>query len=187
MNEEKNQMNQYAMIWNYNAHVEHQHNYFGGKKDEMENDECCELVDLKFFSMKHFGSMESQKKLRQALKGVMPKMNADSGRDWVAAYIAYHFFTKELKLKKRFVDFFSDIEGLLPNVLKKVKKDESGDKRYKTYTEALSKECDKWFIYNECLPPMNEWTSMKYRYYVDNERRTSIQQLVTEIHQGMNS
>ena len=23
-------VNQYAYIWNYNAHVEHQHNYYGG-------------------------------------------------------------------------------------------------------------------------------------------------------------
>ena len=27
-------MNQYAMFWNYNAHVEHQHNYFNGKPVE---------------------------------------------------------------------------------------------------------------------------------------------------------
>ena len=34
MNEDEKQVNQFAMIWNYNAHVEHQHNYYGGKKEE---------------------------------------------------------------------------------------------------------------------------------------------------------
>ncbi len=27
-------VNQYAYIWNYNAHVEHQHNYYGGKPEK---------------------------------------------------------------------------------------------------------------------------------------------------------
>jgi hypothetical protein len=40
-NEDKNKpqqqlagVNQYAYIWNYNAHVEHQHNYYGGKPEK---------------------------------------------------------------------------------------------------------------------------------------------------------
>ena len=27
-------VNQYVYIWNYNAHVEHQHNYYGGKPEK---------------------------------------------------------------------------------------------------------------------------------------------------------
>ena len=187
MNKEGMPVNQFAMIWNYNARVEHQHNYFGSMKEDIADTGNCELVDLRFFSMKHFGSVEGQGKLRQALEKAAPKMNVDSGRDLVAVYMAYHYFANELKLKKRYVDFFSDVEHLLPGVLNKVKMEELGDRRYKTYTEALSKECDKWFIEDGSLPPMNEWTSQKYRYNVDPERRRSIQQLAREIYQALNS
>ncbi len=31
--EDKTVTNQYAFIWNYNAHVDHQHNYMGGKPE----------------------------------------------------------------------------------------------------------------------------------------------------------
>ena len=106
MSEEEKQVNQFAMIWNYNAHIEHQHNYFGGKKDEMENDECCDLVDLTFFSMKKYGTIESQELLRRVLKSATPKMDVNSGRDWVAVYIAYHYAEGVVKVMKRQADFF---------------------------------------------------------------------------------
>lgn len=187
MSEEEKQVNQYAMIWNYNAHVEHQHNYYGGKKEGAADDASHDLVDLTFFSMKHFGTMESQDRLRGVLQKATAKMDVNSGRDWVAVYIAHHFHVNMLKLAKNYVGFFTDIEALLPDVLTKVKKGEQGDKRYRSYTEALSSECGNWFVDHECLPPMNEWTTLKYRYHVDNERRKGIQQLVTEIYQGLNS
>lgn len=33
MNEDEKQVNQFAMIWSYNAHVEKQYNYYGGKEE----------------------------------------------------------------------------------------------------------------------------------------------------------
>ena len=32
-------INQYAYIFNYNAHVEHQHNHYGGKTEKMDDEE----------------------------------------------------------------------------------------------------------------------------------------------------
>jgi hypothetical protein len=155
--------------------------------DEEDGDESHELVDLTFFSMKKYGTIEGQEQLRRVLRSITPKMDVDSGRDWVAVYIAYHYLCGQMKLMKDYVSFFTDIEALLPDVLNKVKRDEKGDKRYRSYTESLSSECGNWFIENECLPPMNEWTARKYMYGVSDGRKKRIQELVKDIYQGLNS
>ena len=159
----------------------------GGQAEEaVVAEEAVELVDLKFFDARKFGTMERQQKLRQLLRGVLPKMDVDSGRDWVALYIAYHYYVKRLFIMKGYSDFFTDIERLLPGVLTKVKREEAkGDKRYKSYTEALASESGNWFIVDECLPEMAEWRSSKYNYRVDDGRRGRIQNLVREIYQGL--
>ena len=160
----------------------------GSKADDEEGgDESHELVDLTFFSMKKYGTIESQEQLRRVLRSVTPKMDVDSGRDWVAVYISYHYLCGQVNRMKNYVGFFTDIEALLPDVFSKVKRDKKGDKRYKTYTEALSSECDNWFIEKGYLPPMNEWTTKKYTYGVDEERKKRIQELVKEIYQGLSS
>ena len=182
---------QLAMIWNYNANVEQQNNYYGCKPEEGESgikntsEEEPVFVELKFFTSKAFNSMERQAALRKLLKEFVQKINVNAGRDWVAIYIAYHYYTNARALMKKYADFFADIEALLPNVLTKVNKDEQGDKRYKKYTESLSTECDKWFVDDSCLPPMNEWTSAKYRYGVDDERKKKMQALVNEVCKGL--
>ena len=109
--------------------------------------------------------MERQHVLRSAVNGVLPRMDTESGRDWVAVYIAYHYYMERELIMKCHADFFADIDRLLPGVLKRVNKAETGaDKRYKAYTDTLRLECKCWFILNECLPPMQEWTSAKYPY-----------------------
>lgn len=143
------------------------------------------FVELKFFSAKKFNSMERQAALRKLLKESVQKINVDAGRDWVAFYIAYHYYSDTRALTKKFADFFADIEALLPNVLTKVKKDGQGDKRYKNYTESLSLECVKWFVDNSCLPPMNEWTSKKYLYGVNDERKKKMQGIANEVYKGL--
>lgn len=87
---------------------------------------------------------------------------------------------------KGYADFFTDIERLLPGRLSKLKQSEAkGDKRYKSYTEALASECDYWFVVDECLPKMAEWRSSQYSYRVDDTRRNRIQALVKEVYQGL--
>lgn len=151
-----------------------------------EAEEELELVDLKFFDARKFGTIERQQNLKQMLLGILPKMDVDSGRDWVAVYIAYHYYIRRLFIMKGYADFFTDIERLLPGRLNKVKQEEAkGDKRYKSYTEALASECGNWFIVDECLPEMAEWRSSKYNYHVDDNRRSRIQTLVKEVFQGL--
>jgi hypothetical protein len=155
-----------------------------GKQPE-QSDEDYEYVDLKFFDDKHFSTMEGQEKLRGVLKNVLPRMDADNGREWIAVYIAYHYYIGREFIMKGQSDFFKDIDGLLPGVLTKVNAEETGDKRYKAYSDLLRLECPKWFILDECLPPMQEWMSKRFDYQVDETRRKRIQQLVKDIYQGL--
>lgn len=186
-NEEKKAqqvVRQYAMILNYNARVEHQYNYINGK--EVKEDFEYELADFRFFTSEKFKTMVSQNQLRSLIQKIIPRMDVNTGRDWVIVYIAYHFYVNKLLRMKSYVDFFADIEAMLPDALPKINKAEvKGDKRYRAYTESLAQECDKWFIDDDCLPPSNEWKSMKYNYGVDNTRRLRITKLVTELYQGM--
>lgn len=186
-NEEKKAqqvVRQYAMILNYNARVEHQYNYINGK--EVKEDFEYELADFRFFTSEKFKTMVSQNQLRSLIQKIIPRMDVNTGRDWVIVYIAYHFYVNKLLRMKSYVDFFADIEAMLPDALPKINKAEvKGDKRYRAYTESLAQECDKWFIDDDCLPPSNEWKSQKYIYGVDNTRRLRITTIVTELYQGM--
>ena len=170
----------------FNIH-DNQHVHVNVNRQPQEaDDEDYEYVDFVFFEDKHLSTMESQNRFRRVLKRVLPRMDVDSGRDWVAVYIAYHYYIGREYIMKGQSDFFKDIDALLPGVLTKVNDQEtSGDKRYKAYSDLLRLECPKWFILDECLPPMQEWTSKRFEYQVDDTRRRRIQQLVKDIYQGM--
>lgn len=145
-----------------------------------------EYVDLKFFDEDNFGTIEKQDALRRVLKRMLPKIDKDNGRDWIALYIAYHYYIDREFIMLGFADFFADIEGLLPGVLTKVNEDEEkGDKRYKVYTDLIKKERYNWFILDDCLPPKREWTSIRFNYGVDDDRRKRIQNLEKEIYKGL--
>lgn len=158
----------------------------GGGDVKCENDDNCEYVDFVFFEDRRLSTMEAQNKLRRVLKGVLPRMDVESGRDWIAVYIAYHYYIGREFIMKGQSDFFKDVHALLPGVLKRVNEEEtSNDKRFKTYSDLLRLECPKWFILDECLPPLQEWTSKRYEYQVDDSRRLRIQQIVKDIIQGL--
>ena len=170
----------------FNIH-DNQHVHVNVNRQPQEaDDEDYEYVDFVFFEDKHLSTTESQNRFRRVLKRVLPRMDVDSGRDWVAVYIAYHYYIGREYIMKGQSDFFKDIDALLPGVLTKVNDQEtSGDKRYKAYSDLLRLECPKWFILDECLPPMQEWTSKRFEYQVDDTRRRRIQQLVKDIYQGL--
>lgn len=156
------------------------------RQPQQADEEDYEYVDFVFFDDRRLSTMESQIVFRRILKSVLPRMDVDSGRDWVAVYIAYHYYIGREFIMKGQSDFFRDIDALLPGVLTKVNDQEtSGDKRYKAYSDLLRLECPKWFILDECLPPMREWTSKRFEYQVDETRRRRIQQLVKDIYQGL--
>lgn len=145
------------------------------------------FVDLEFFDPSKFNTLEKQNSLRNILKEAIKKMDMESGMDSIAIFIAYVYFIDKLVNIKKYTSLFTDIEGLMPGILPKVVEHEKGDKRYKKYTESLATETKKWFICNECLPPMNEWTSKDHNYHVDDDRRRRIQGLVKEIYTGLNA
>ena len=70
--------------------LRHQEN---GGSGEDSSDDGKTFIDLKFFSDKIFNSMKAQAALRTLLEESVQKINVDAGRDWVAFYIAYHYFT----------------------------------------------------------------------------------------------
>lgn len=163
-----------------------QHVHVNVNKQLKENDEDNEYVDFVFFEDKRLSTMDAQNKLRRVLKSVLPRMDVDNGRDWIAVYIAYHYYIGREFIMKGQSDFFKDIHALLPGLLTKVNEEEtSNDKRFKAYSDLLRLECQKWFILDECLPPIPEWTSKRFEYQVDAARKMRIQQLVKDIIQGL--
>lgn len=144
-----------------------------------------ELQNLSFFTDPCFKTVEGQRKLTELLMSILPKIDADLGRDWIGLYIAYHFFKDKLVMMKRYANLFKDIETLLVRHLSKIDVCEKGYKRYKNYIDSLSSECDKWFVDGGCLPPMNQWRSRLFHYQVDKDRLERIQKLVTVIYQGL--
>lgn len=165
---------------------DNQHVHVNVNKLPHERDDGYEFVDFVFFEDTRLSTMEAQNKLRRVLKSVLPRMDVENGRDWVAPYIAYHYYVGREFIMKGQSDFFKDIHALLPGLLKRVNEEEtSNDKRFKVYSDLLRLECPKWFILDECLPPMQQWTSKRFEYQVDDTRRLRIQQIVKDIFQGL--
>jgi len=127
-----------------------------GSTVDQECDEEWEAVRLKFFDMKKYGSDEKQQQLRKVLRYASTKIDVNSGRDWFCVYAAARYAEGCLGSKLEYVEFFSDIELLLPGILKRMNQQESGNKRYKPYSELLRREADSWFVFDGGLPPINE-------------------------------
>lgn len=119
-------------------------------------EETWEMKELKFFSMKKFGSDEKQRQLRDVLRYGASQIDVNNGREWFCVYAAERYVEGCLGMKLGYVELFADIELLLPDLLKKINQGETGYKRYKAYSELLRREVDNWYVFNGCLPPINE-------------------------------
>ena len=107
MNNEENQqltIQQFAMIWNYNAHVEHQHNYYNGKPMEADAEEVFVPRQLQFFDMVAFGSEEKQPKLIAMLREVAQQIDTTSGRGWFCIYAGYRYYKQQLAVMGCYAD-----------------------------------------------------------------------------------
>ena len=90
-------------------------------------------------------------------------------------YAAERYAKDCLSSKLEYVEFFSDIETLLPGMLKKISPSASGYKRYKAYSELLRREAENWFVLNGSLPPINEMVyKIAFGCTEDQFRRYSI-------------
>ena len=91
-----------------------------GSTVDQECDEEWEAVRLKFFDMKKYGSDEKQQQLRKVLRYASTKIDVNSGRDWFCVYAAARYAAGCLGSKSEYVEFFSDIELLMSDVLKRI-------------------------------------------------------------------
>ena len=143
----------------------------------------AQLLDLQFFNT--FNTIEKQEVLREAIRSLVKEDHAISGKDFVSLYIADSYLVGTEKLRKRYGNFFRDIDVLLPGVL--VKADQSqttNSKRYKRYVQMLTRECHKWFILDGKLPPPEEWTSKIYVYHVSIITQRNVQQETASMLRG---
>ena len=123
-----------------------------------------EPVTLKFFGQRLYVTSAEQQNLREILKESLHEIDVTNGRDWFAYFAAYRYVQKQNSAKIGYVDFFTDIELLLPGVLTMLNTDKKGDKRYKHYTSQIAKEANNWFVDKGKLPPINNLVYSSYHF-----------------------
>ena len=188
MNNEENlqlTIQQFAMIWNYNAHVEHQHNYYNGKPMEADAEEVFVPRQLHFFDMVAFGSEEKQPKLIAMLREVAQQIDTTSGRGWFAVYAGYRYFKQQLAVTSGYTDFFADIEALAPDLLTTIDKEKEGEARYHCYTVLMGREAKLWYMDKGKLPPLNEITVWKERFQGDKNRYATNAQVIIDVYKRL--
>ena len=186
-NEENQQLaiQQFAMIWNYNAHVENQHNYYNGKPMSDDAEEVFVPRQLQFFDMVAFGSEEKQPKLIAMLRDVAPQIDTTSGRGWFCIYAGYRYYKQQLAVLGGYADFFADIEALIPDKLTIIDTTKEGEARYHNYTQLLGREASLWYMDKEKLPPLNEITVWKNRFTVDKNRYAANAKIIIDVYKRL--
>ena len=188
MNNEENQqlaIQQFAMIWNYNAHVEHQHNYYNGKPMKADAEEVFVPRQLQFFDMVAFGSEEKQPKLIALLREVAQQIDTTSGRGWFCIYAGYRYYKQQLAVMGGYADFFADMEALVPDLLTKIDTTKEGEARYHNYTQLLGREASAWYMDSKKLPPLNEITVWKNRFKGDKNRYAANATIIIDVYKRL--
>ena len=188
MNNEDNQqlaIQQFAMIWNYNAHVEHQHNYYNGNPVSDDAEEVFVPRPLQFFDMVTFGSEKKQPKLIAMLKEVAQQIDTTSGRGWFCIYAGYRYYKQQLAVMGGYADLFADLEALVPDILTKIDVTKEGEARYHNYTQLLGREASAWYMDSKKLPPLNEITIWKNRFNGDKNRYAANAQIIIDVYKRL--
>ena len=149
---------------------------------DAEAEEIFEPCELMFFDSVMFGTEKGQKELTELLRKAAGMIDVNQGTSWFCLYAAYRYYKKQLGTKREYVKFFSDIETLLPDVLKNIVATEKGDKRYHSYTQAISLEVGNWYIDDGKLPPLNDLAAYINRYGGAPEQFRSMVQTMKEIY-----
>ena len=189
MDDKKKQLlilKQFAMVWNYNAHVEHQHNYYSVNVQPTENSErpftACQM---QFFDQVEFGSVQSQQKLVRLLSEVAGKIDISSGRGWFGIYAGYRYYKDQRASKGEYTDFFVDIDNLLPGKLTKTDETAvSNSERYHKYAQLLGREANEWYMDGGMLPPLNEITVWKKWFKGEMTRYDKHCKIIIEVFNG---
>lgn len=148
-------------------------------------EERWELKELKFFGMRDFGSVEKQQELSKALRHSALKIDRNNGREWFGHYAAYRYAKKESGISGGYVDFFSDIELLIPDMLAIEDNEARGDLRYKNYTKALGREVNDWYVDNMHLPPLNSLVYRSYHFGCNENRFIKLKPVISELYRWL--
>ncbi len=140
------------------------------EKREAEREKAFVASELRFFDMSTFGTDDMQPKLIALLQDVSRDIDTNNGRSWFVLYAGYRYYKQQLAVMGEYVDFFTDIERLQPNLLTKTDQTKSGSRRYAHYAQLLGREAKLWFMDNGRLPPLNEITSWKNAFDGDKNR-----------------
>ena len=141
-----------------------------------------ELPELKFFKEVRVGWIPI---FKNKLRSCIEQIDLTGKKEWFCIYIAWRYLTKtEGDGKPGYASFFVDIDALFPGLLKDVRMDLPGNRRFKPYTDMLSDEYKNWAIDNGHMPPMQVWahSDWKSRYLTNkSEKIERMQQLVRDI------
>ena len=140
------------------------------------------MKELKFFDMKQFDTAEKQLKLSKVLRTMAMKIDRTTGREWFGLYAAYRYARKETGIDGCYVDFFSDIEALIPDMLYIMNREAKGDLRYKSYTKGLGKEVKDWYVDNKLLPPINSLIYRSYHFGCNEDRFLKLKSIISELY-----
>lgn len=181
-------LQQFAMIWNYNAHVEHQHNnYYACRQDirEEKPQEPFVPCELRFFDPAEFGTEERLPRLRETLDELATQIDVSSGRAWFGIYAGYRYYKRQLAVTGGYADFFADIEALLPGRLQRIDASKEGDARYRAYTTLLGREAQQWYMDKGKLPPLNEITTWEHRFGGDRNRFLASAKVIIDVYKRL--
>ena len=148
-------------------------------------DEVFVSKQLQFFDMVQFGSEEKQPKLIAMLKEVVQQIDTTSGRGWFCIYAGYRYYKQQLAVSGGYVDFFADIEALVPDLLTKIDAAKVGEPRYHNYTQLLGREASAWYMDGKKLPPLNEITSWKDRFDGDKNRYATSAKIIIDVYKRL--
>ena len=165
-----------------NEHIHFHSERIKPKVKEATKEKEWVMQELKFFDMKKFDTAEKQLKLSKILREMAIKIDRSSGREWFGLYAAYRYAKRETGIDGSYVDFFSDIEALIPDMLTVNNRDARGDLRYKNYTKGLGKEVRDWYVDNKLLPPINSLIYRSYHFGCNEDRFMKLKGIISELY-----
>lgn len=165
-----------------NEHIHFHSERIQPKMKEVPKEKDWEMKELKFFDMKKFDTAEKQLKLSQILREMAMKIDRSTGREWFGLYAAYRYAKRETGIDGCYVDFFSDIEALIPDMLTILNREARGDLRYRIYTKGLRKEVKDWYVDNKILPPINSLIYRSYHFGCNEDRFIKLKSVISELY-----
>lgn len=165
-----------------NEHIHFHSERIQPKMKEAPKEKDWEMKELKFFDMKKFDTAEKQFKLSKILREMAMKIDRSTGREWFGLYAAYRYAKRETGIDGCYVDFFSDIEALIPDMLTIMNREARGDLRYKNYTKGLGKEVRDWYVDNKILPPINSLIYRSYHFGCNEDRFMKLKGIISELY-----